>query len=645
MIRLPIRLKLAIALVPPLIGLGVVGFVRFDQSAERVAEVRRQTQLARAVIGPAGLVTTLQNERSWPATELIGSEDQVDVIVEGYEETRRQTDEAIEGFRRFVASSDRVVAEAFAPALEGLDGIGAIRDDIDGFAGVKAPVPESVAFSSDVFRRYTALIAPLFDATTVVSLEVDTDAELRQGIELADSSARLVEAMSLLLTDTITTALLSPGGLDTHEEIRRVAILKYDYDKEVEALREARGPYAALADEHFPADLVDQIQTGVTDTIATGVADIDALVPSGSWLPYLDAIREAISDRAGEVDARAEREQRIALAVLVLVLASVAALAWVAARSLVRPLQVLTRQARHVAGEALPEAVQTVLDTPMGRDVAMPDGIRVELPAGGELVEVAHALESAHTAAVGLAVQQAVLRRNIADAFVSLARRNQNLLSRQLNLITELETGELDPDELASLFRLDHLATRMRRNAESLLVLAGADTPRYRAAPVAVLDVIRAALGEVEGFDRVVLGQIDPAQVTGASSADLVHVVAELLDNALAFSPPNQVVEVHGTGLPGQSYVLAIIDHGVGMPPADVEEANRRLAQGGRNQIAPSEQLGHHVAGTLAARHDVRVYLQLSIRPGMTAVVELPPSIAQLPDRHAGRLPTPSAAG
>ena len=140
-----------------------------------------------------------------------------------------------------------------------------------------------------------------------------------------------------------------------------------------------------------------------------------------------------------------------------------------------------------------------------------------------------------------------VVRRNIADAFVSLGRRNQNLLMRQLDFITHLESNETDPDTLASLFRLDHLATRMRRNAESLLLLAGAEASRRWAAPVAVKDVVRAALSEVEGYERVVLSRVDPATVVGASAAELAHLLAELLDNALAYgSPAGEPVVVRG---------------------------------------------------------------------------------------------------
>src|SRR5690606_23987324 len=226
-----------------------------------------------------------------------------------------------------------------------------------------------------------------------------------------------------------------------------------------------------------------------------------------------------------------------------------------------------------------------------------------------------------------LAVEQAVLRRNIADSFVNLGRRNQNLLGRQLDFITELESKETDPDTLANLFRLDHLATRMRRNAESLLVLAGVEPPRKWAAPVRLTDVIRAALGEVEDYQRVTVRGVEPATIVGSAAADVAHLLAELIENALVRSPPDQTVDIRGRGNGDGGYTLAIIDSGLGMSPEDLAAANRRLAGLESFTIAPSKYLGHYVAGNLAARHGIKVRLDNSPGNGITATVELPPTL------------------
>jgi signal transduction histidine kinase len=293
-----------------------------------------------------------------------------------------------------------------------------------------------------------------------------------------------------------------------------------------------------------------------------------------------------------------------------------------------------------MASHRLPDAVLDILDTPLGDDVTVPQVEPITVQTRDEVADVADALNTVQDSALDLAVEQAVLRRNIADSFVNLGRRNQNLLGRQLDFITELEHNETDPDTLANLFRLDHLATRMRRNAESLLLLAGVDPPRTWSGPVRVNDVIRAALGEVEDYQRVVDRGVEPAMVLGSAAADLAHLLAELIDNALIYSPPDQAVEVRGgrrgdgDGSPGGArtdaaggYTLAVIDAGLGMRPEELARANRRLAGAESFTIAPSKYLGHYVAGHLAARHDIGITLHASPGGGITAVVQMPAAL------------------
>ena len=335
---------------------------------------------------------------------------------------------------------------------------------------------------------------------------------------------------------------------------------------------------------------------------------------------------------------------------------------WLVSRSITRPLRSLTRQATAMADHRLPEAVLDILDTPLGEDVEVPEVDPVAVHTRDEVSDVADALNTVQDTALDLAVEQAVLRRNIADSFVNLGRRNQNLLGRQLDFITELETNETNPDTLSNLFRLDHLATRMRRNAESLLVLAGVEPPRKWAAPVRLTDVIRAALGEVEDYQRVTVRGVEPATIVGAAAADLAHLLAELIENALVFSPPDQTVDIRGRSRRPErpwerkacpdgrgrgrhvprvggadqvsGYTLAVIDSGLGMPPADIEAANRRLAGAESFTIAPSKYLGHYVAGNLAARHGIGVRLDASPGNGITATVNIPPA---LPHHRTGR--------
>src|SRR5690606_3549068 len=196
------------------------------------------------------------------------------------------------------------------------------------------------------------------------------------------------------------------------------------------------------------------------------------------------------------------------------------------------------------------------------------------------------------------------------------------------DFITHFEHSETDPDALANLFRLDHLATRMRRNAESLLVLAGVEPSRQWMSPVPLTDVVRAALGEVEDYQRVAVRGVEPTTLLGSVAADLAHLLAELLEHALGFSPTDRVVDVYGQHRPDGSYSLAVVDAGAGMAPDAIAASNRRLAGAESFTVAPSKYLGHYVAGRLAARHGIRV--RLAPGPsgqGIAATVDLPPSL------------------
>ena len=252
------------------------------------------------------------------------------------------------------------------------------------------------------------------------------------------------------------------------------------------------------------------------------------------------------------------------------------------------------------------------------------------------------------SAAVGLATGQAKLRRqNVSRTFVSLGRRNQNLLNRQLEFIDDLERSETDPDTLQDLFRLDHLATRMRRNAENLLVLAGEQTPRRWAKPIALRDVIQAAASEIADYSRVQIGDIDDATVSGSLATDISHLVAELLENAATFSPPTASIEVVGQSTPTH-YRLAIMDQGIGMDDGAIAQANHRLANPVDFADAPSAYIGLFVVGHLARQLGVRVRLtkgesvnlgDVASGAGTIAFIDLPNTLLSDDMAHPIELP------
>ncbi len=217
-------------------------------------------------------------------------------------------------------------------------------------------------------------------------------------------------------------------------------------------------------------------------------------------------------------------------------------------------------------------------------------------------------------------------RRFTSDLLVNLARRNQNLLHRQLSLLNQLEDKEHDPDALADLFRLDHLATRIRRNAESLLVLSGEDSPRTWRGPVPLVDVVRAAIAEIEDMDRVDFAVDESLAVSGRGVADLTHLLAELIENAVHFSPPG--VSVMLRSRPYQqaagAQVITIEDWGVGMTPAELAHANDLLRRPRDVDLSVSQRLGLHVVARLAQRYGIAVELTATPGGGVTAVVLLP---------------------
>ncbi len=238
--------------------------------------------------------------------------------------------------------------------------------------------------------------------------------------------------------------------------------------------------------------------------------------------------------------------------------------------------------------------------------------------------------------------EQAALRKSIGDLFHNLARRSQGLVDRQLELIDELERGEVDPDRLQELFRMDHLATRMRRNAENLIVLSGVEQRRRWSEPVPLRDVVEAAVAEVEEYSRVQVAGIHDLTLSGQAASDVAHLLAELVENATSFSPPNTGVEVSG-GPVGSGYVLEIEDRGIGMSDAELVEANRRLAGPLAADMAVSRMMGFHVVGRLAARHGIAVQLRHSWYGGVAALVLLPAVLlASAGERPATAPPVPA---
>jgi len=626
--RVSIKVKLAGALAVPLIALSVVSGLEVVRSLDRAEQVRRQTDLATAAIGPSGLITALQNERNFTGLWLLGATDIVDLPVSDMSGARNATDAAREAFAAEVEDKGDEVARIYGPGLAALDQIDQLRASVDAYDGPQI-VTEFNQVAEDSFLGYSDLVSTLSDRNSEVITEVE-DPELRRGVQLIDLSSREVDSIAhqtrLMLLAAVTgdRLLADPAEIADASMINAQALnLHY------KTLDLAQGPYEAaghdLAVETAATGLIElgpqMIRSGIVDIPA--MLDAISLDPDESYYGFTHDVAGILQARADELNAAAQTRSRLYLAAALLVMAAAIIAVLFVSRSIVRPLKQLTQQSMAMAERHLPSAVRKVLDTPVGEDVDVPELAPIKVRTRDEVADVADTLNVVQSAALELAVDQAMLRRNVADAFVNLARRNQNLISRQLDFITELERNETRTGTLDNLFRLDHHATRMRRNAESLLVLAGVEAARTWGDPVSLVDVVRAAVGEVEDFQRVTITTMDTAMVVGSVASDLAHLMAELIENALRFSPPDQTVEVNGRARPG-SYMLLVIDEGMGMAPDELDAANERLEHGTAFTVAPSRYLGHHVAGSLARRHGISVRMHNTPCSGITASVEIP---------------------
>jgi signal transduction histidine kinase len=292
-------------------------------------------------------------------------------------------------------------------------------------------------------------------------------------------------------------------------------------------------------------------------------------------------------------------------------------------RGLLRQLATLRDSAMALATERLPR-VMTRLRAGENVNVAEEDAPMAVTP--DEIGQVGQAFNTVQRTAVEAAVDQARLRRGISDVFRNLARRSQSLLHRQLTLLDTMERRTSDPDELAELYRLDHLTTRMRRHAEGLIILSGAQVGRSWRNPVRLVDVLRAAVAEVEEYTRVSVVTMPQAALAGPAVADVIHMLAELVENATLFSPPNTPVRVAGD-IVGNGFAVEIEDRGLGMSEDKLVEINYRLANPPEFDLSDSEQLGLFVAGRLAKRHSIKISLRTNAFGGSTAIVLIPSSL------------------
>jgi signal transduction histidine kinase len=597
-------------------------------AAGQVQDYRGSKATSRSVklaLGVQDLIHELQTERGITAAVLGGNPSFRPELAPSRALVDRQR-AAVTDLVRNDPASDGSAHDKVAVALGELDGLTRVRHATD----------DGKAKRGTTFDFFTKRIAALSGID--VGLDNTADAQLRRGVAALQALGDLAEATAQ--ERAFLTGVFSAGGFATGEFAEFASMRA---DREAAQLRFAR---LATPEQQEAMDFV--FDTGAAhvfanfEKVAMNAADGRHIVvnPQSWWsglTTVLDDLQQLqqhvgsqIQIRSADLQQQSARRIGSLVGFVVLCFAGSVYLALLASRSITRPLAALAAEADSVAADRLPAAVRMLQTAKDGAKPSPPPPVKVPARATNEIRSVASALDHLQAAAYGLATDQAVQRRDTIESMANLGRRNQNLIRRQLGFITSLEREEVDPAALANLFELDHLATRMRRNAASLLVLVEASTPRQWATSVSVADMIRAAVSEVEEYRRVTLRRLDEAHVSGSAVGSIAHLLAELIENGLTFSPPDMDVEVQGRRLV-DGYLIAITDQGVGMSAEDLRRANARLQGEGDFIAAPTRFLGHFVVGKLARESGVRVELLPSPATGVTARVTLPTSLLLSP--------------
>jgi len=609
-IRRRVVRTLTLPVVAVLVLLGVITVTEVGNYRTAAASARAVT----LVLAVQDLVQELQTERGLTAGLLGGNV----------------------GFRAELAPARKRVDDQRAKVEDLISSGGTAQDrvatavsELDGLAGVRAGTDAGAADRAPTFTFYTGRIATL--SSVDYGLDSSADPALRRGVAALEALGDAKE--STAQERAFLNGVFSASGFNRGEFLQfatmrsakdaaLASFTRYADDTQRKAKDYVLGTGAAQTASYF-------------ENVALNAGDGRNLqVNPQSWWSALTTVLDdmlqlqqhvgsVIQARAAVLQDAATRRMGLLVGAVIICFIGSVYLATVASRSIAAPLATLADEANRLAGERLPEAVRKAIS---GDDDTPPLTVAVPPGASDEVRRVADALDRVQATAYSLATEQAMLRRSTTESLANLGRRNQNLLRRQLGFITSLEREESDPTGLANLFELDHLATRMRRNAESLLVLVGAASPRQWSDPLPIADVIRAAVSEVEEYRRVALRRVDDALVAGAVVSGVAHMLAELVENGLAFSPPDADVEIQGRRI-GDSYLIAITDQGIGMGRADLELANQRLRGEGDFITAPTRFLGHYVVGRLATDMDIDVQLAPSPVTGVTARIVLPPSI------------------
>ncbi|MBB4985781.1 MULTISPECIES: sensor histidine kinase [Streptomyces] len=541
-------------------------------------------------------------------------------------ETRRATDRQIARIRANAA--DPSVREEMRPVTS--QRLNSLLDALDGLASLRRSVENRGIGRMQALEFYNRLVDPCYSfLITLHALEnVEMDKQGRALVGITRARELLSREDALVLSALVADRV-------TSEEIRAISDLVANreqfYEVNLELLPSAEREHF---EKYWRSPDTQPLRTAENAIIEEGPTGSPRAITAARWQDQASPVLDALArENTAAGDRYQERVKPAAYSVLLKVgiagvLGFLALLASIVisvriGRRLIRDLRRLQKEAQEVSGVRLPSVMRRLA---AGEQV----DVGTEVPhlkyGEDEVGQVGQALNTLQRAAVEAAVKQAELRRGVSEVFVNLARRNQVLLHRQLTLLDTMERRTEDTDELADLFRLDHLTTRMRRHAEGLVILSGAAPSRQWRKPVQLMDVVRAAVAEVEDYERIEVRRLPRLGVGGPAVADLTHLIAELLENATVYSPPHTAVQVLGERV-ANGFTLEIHDRGLGMNPDALLDANLRLAETPEFELSDTDRLGLFVVSRLAQRQNVRVSLQTSPYGGTTAVVFIPAAL------------------
>lgn len=630
-----IRSKLALILVVPVAAVIALATVRLITVGEGAYDATRAKALTELSIDISALTQDLHAERM-AAAAYIASPGEAKEAADAYNLRVRSTDDRVQAYREErdlfdelpATVSDRVVA--IDGHLETLD---AIRQQV--LDRKQMAVAESAL-------RYGVILADLVAYGDGLA-QLPGDERLAESRRAVAAFARAKAAVAE--EESVAYTALSASGFDEEQYSSFVATLT--------SRQEALLAFALAADpgqRSFVENTISGDAVTLSDTVAVDIARSvgqQSLMSAEEASAALGAVHDLMrwTETRLQAELLADTEQNrsdvlrqafIEALLVLLTLIIAVTLAVVLARSLNHSLHRLREGALAVANHDLPEAVRRLQNMEAVDEGGVDEIVReirapIRLTNQDEVGQVAVAFNVVHREAVRVAAEQAALRTNVSAMFLNLARRSQTLVDRMIGELDAIERGEEDPKRLARLFELDHLATRMRRNDENLLVLAGADSAVPRREDALLVDVLRAAQSEVELYNRIEFGTVDTdVSVAAHVVNDVVRLVAELLDNATRFSPPNTTVVADGRRI--RDYVLIQVeDRGLGLSDEQLDSLNRRLAEPQSVDVAAFRLMGLAVVSRLADRHGIRVELRRNVEGGIVAQVTLPTAAVVLP--------------